>query len=125
MRLWARLGIALAVCGCTAQPVPRPVALTPPAHRPAPPDWFLRQLALARAARQAHMPRSDTEGAHQEYYRIALAACRDAPAHGLVKYRARCNALMQQSIAAAPPQPDPVSCDDNPDAPDKITACND
>jgi hypothetical protein len=109
------------------QPAPRPgnaAIATPRVHAAQAPDWFLRQLAAARAARRAHLPHSDIAGASQTYYRIALAACTRLAEHRLTQYRSRCNALRQQAVATAPP-PAEETCDENADSPDKMTACND
>ncbi len=89
------------------------------------PDWFQSRLATARAARRAHLPRSDTVGARQAYFQLALAACAHIDAHGLSKYRTRCNALLQKSVAAMPPPREDNLCDEGSDDPDKVTACND
>jgi hypothetical protein len=127
-RLWSILTIALVAAGCMTQPAPRPVAVTPPrppVHAVAKLDWFQRQLVLAGAARRDHAPRTDLAGARQAYYRVALNACQGIDAHGLTKYRGRCNALMKDSLATVPTPPEATDCADGADDPDKITACND
>jgi hypothetical protein len=126
----ARAGLALAVlyglAGCMVMPAPKPQAPPPPpAHTQRVPDWFDRQMVLARAARRDHVPHSDIAGARQAYYRVALAACEKLPPDERKLHLARCNALMQASVEAAPAAPGVNTCDEGGDEPDKIVQCND
>jgi hypothetical protein len=125
-------GLAFGMASCAAPPPPPKTAVqtSPRPHAPpAPPDWFHRELSLARHARLAHLPHSDTAGARQAYNAVMVPACRHVEQAGPDKYRARCTGLIQHATAAAPPARDDFSCnDDHDDSHDdvaSIAACSD
>jgi hypothetical protein len=94
-----------------------------------PPDWFHRELALARHARATHLPIGDKAGAQRAYYAVMLPACRKVAQSGPDKYRARCQSLASHAAADAAAANDDFSCmDDHVDTGDtqaEKTACND
>jgi hypothetical protein len=93
-----------------------------------PPDYYHRQLQLARNARAEHRPKQDTAGAQHAYYAIMLPACEHIEKSGPDKYRPRCKILIARATAhAATPISEPP-CDDRDDSqetPAQITACSD
>jgi hypothetical protein len=122
--------LVLAMAGCAAPPPP--VARAPSAAvrpRPAPPDWFHRQLAAARKAKMSHLPPGDAAGAQAAYNAVMLPVCAQVAKAGPDKYRARCRALVARASDAAaaaaynPPCDD--DHDDSGDSPAQITACSD
>jgi hypothetical protein len=126
------LGLALAAASCAAPPPPAPPALVahaPPHPAPKPPDWFHRQLALARHARLAHLPVGDTAGAQRAYFAVMVPVCGRVAANGPAQYRARCRSIIQRaSDAAAAATANPACDDDHDDSGDtqaQITACSD
>lgn len=113
------LAVALLTAGCSLAPAPRP-APAPVVHRTTPPDWFQQQMAAARAARAAHTPRGDTEGAQAAYDGIVQAACARVAISGPPQYQARCAAALRPTRA-----PEPLPCDPAATDPTALQACND
>ena len=126
----------LAACA-PATPPPVVAHVAPRANTAAPPpDWFHRQLALARHARVTFTPHADQTGAQLAYYKVMVPACQHVIKSGPDKYHARCVALLHHANMAAVadaakilPPPDDFACnddhDDGNDPPALVTACND
>ena len=127
--IFAFVALCVAACATTPQPPPppRPVATAP--RHVTPPDWFHRELALARHARKSHLPPSDTKGAQHAYYSVMLPACERVAKSGPDKYRARCRALTEHATTAATLANDDFDCkdeqDDSRDSQAEKTACSD
>ena len=122
--------VLLTLAGCMASSPPKPaVVSTKPRPVPTPPDWFHRELALARHARLSHTPHSDTAGAQAAYYAVMVPACARVVKSGPAKYRARCATLAEHAASPTPQIMDEFPCnsdhDDSADTPEEKTACND
>jgi hypothetical protein len=109
------------LAGC-ATPHPPPPPPRPVAARPAPLDWFQRQMVAARQARAAHQPASDTAGAQAAYDDVVRAACTRVAISGPEKYQARCAAILRRTQS---PASEPVPCDPSSTDPTELRACND
>ncbi len=122
--MWLAFG--LSACSTSAPP-PRPPQ--PQAQHHVPPDWFHRELALARHARMTHLPPGDTAGAQRAYYKVMLPACQRVAKSGPDKYRARCKALTDHAAADAAAANNDFDCmpdqDDSQASQAEKTACND
>ena len=127
-------GVGLTGCVEQAPPPSRPAVSIPQHHAVVqraitPPDWFHRQLALARHARATHLPAIDSNGAQRAYFAVMLPVCSKVAANGPVKYQARCKAIVDRATTdaananAGPPCDD--EHDDSADTPAQITACSD
>jgi hypothetical protein len=131
-------GFCCALAACAPAAPPPVVAHEAPKTSPAAPlpDWFHRQLALARHARVTFAPHADQTGAQLAYYKVMVPACQRVIKSGPDKYRGRCVALLHHANMAAVadaakilPPPDDFACnddhDDGNDPPALVTACND
>ena len=109
--------IAMALAACTG-PAPAPPQVSRAALVKPPPDWYHRQLALARNARAEHRPKQDTAGAQYAYYAIMLPACEHIEKSGPNKYRPRCKILIAKATAhrSAPVTSIGPPCDDRDDS---------
>jgi hypothetical protein len=100
-----------------------------PHHAVAPPDWFHRQLALARQARAVHLPAGDKPGAQRAYFAVMVPACGRIASAGPDKYRARCRALVNQATTDSAAANAGPACDEDRDdsgqTPAQIAACSD
>jgi hypothetical protein len=114
------IGVMVMLVGCAQEPTPAP-GPSRPIVRVQPPDWFHQQVALARAARRAHQPKTDVTGAQAAYDNVMRNACTQAAVAGPGKYPARCDAVLHPS----PSQAITASCDADPDDPAVVTECND
>jgi hypothetical protein len=112
------VGAALLLgAGCAQRPASPPHT----AVRAQPPDWFHQQVVAARAARQAHQPKTDRAGAQLAYDEVMRMACTQAALAGPGKYPARCDAVLRPIFDPSPTDP----CVGNTDDPITQTECND
>jgi hypothetical protein len=132
-------GLVWSLAGCAPAIAPRPVVAQqqPKPHAPAAaPDWFHRELSLARHARVTFVPHGDQVGAQRAYYKVMVPACHRVAQSGPAKYRAQCSVLLRHAAAASAadaaalaPAADEFSCnddhDDSRDDPAQVTACSD
>ncbi len=124
------LAALASLAGCVTTAPPRPAIVSTKPHAvSAPPDWFHRELALARHARLTHLPHTDKAGAQAAYYAVMVPACARVVKSGPAKYRARCATLVEHATSPAPQIMDEFPCntdhDDSRDTPEEMTACND
>src|SRR5580692_9798712 len=117
----ACVGLCCVLAACAPAPPPPVVAHAAPKPSPAaaPPDWFHRQLALARHARVAFVPHGDQAGAQLAYYKVMVPACQHVMKSGPEKYHGRCVALLHHATTAQAadavkiiPPPDDFACND-------------
>lgn len=134
----ASAGLCCALAACSPAVPPPVVAHAAPKPRSAAPapDWFHRELALARQAKGAFVPHGDQASAQLAYYKVMVPACQHVVKSGPDKYRGRCVALLHHATMAEAadsvkilPPPDDFACnderDDSNDPITQVTACSD
>ena len=120
LKCLSAIGVIIMLTGCAHQPTPSS-GPSRPVVRVQPPDWFHQQVAAARAAKQAHQPKTDTAGAQAAYDSVLRTACTRAAVAEPGRYPARCDAVLHP----LPSQPAIGACEADPDDPVAVIECND